>query len=90
MADHQGGRDSRAGDDASLLDADRVLALTRRLRDVHARLDDVRLSRDAKGRWQRRLIAISQSAQDDLADAEQQLERLVAELDRRDVRTRRR
>lgn len=68
--------------ESSLLDARRFLALTEQLRDLYDRVDDAKVSADQKGRWHRRLIAITDAARDDMDRAEGQLVRFTAELDR--------
>ncbi len=65
-----------------LVDADRFLSLTRRLREVHERVEQLRVSAEQKARWQRRLVTITDVATRDLGRAEQQLTHLVAQLDR--------
>lgn len=65
-----------------LVDAQQFLDLTGRLKSAHQRVDGAGVAPDRKARWQRMLVAISESAQHDLSRAEEALERLVAELDR--------
>ena len=66
----------------SLVDARRFLEVTAQLRELYARVDGARVSTEQKGRWHRRLIAITDAAKDDLDRAEGQLLRFSAELDR--------
>ena len=66
--------------DSTLLDAERVFSLTERLRAAHARIDESRLPADRRGRWQRRLITITEIAQSDLARAEENLRRFDLEF----------
>lgn len=74
---------SDVGDvESSLLDARRFLDLTEQLRDLYDRVDGARASAEQKGRWHRRLIAITDAARDDMERAEGQLVRFTAELDR--------
>ncbi|MBW3561960.1 MAG: hypothetical protein KY437_05635 [Actinobacteria bacterium] len=68
--------------ETSLVDARRFLEVTAQLRDLYSRVDGARVSTEQKGRWQRRLIAITDAAKDDLDRAEGQLVRFSAELDR--------
>ncbi len=70
------------GPRGGLVDADRLLSLTQRLREVHERVAQARVSAEQKARWQRRLVAITEAATPNLDRAEQQLIRFVAELDR--------
>lgn len=66
----------------SLVDARRFLELTEQLRELYDRVDAAKVSAEQKGRWHRRLIAITDSAKDDLDRAEGHLVRFTAELDR--------
>lgn len=68
--------------ESSLVDARRFLDVTARLRDLYDRVDAAKASVEQKGRWHRRLIAITNAARDDLDRAEGQLVRFSAELDR--------
>lgn len=68
--------------ESSLLDARRFLELTEHLRDLYDRVDTAKVSAEQKGRWHRRLIAITDAARDDMDRAEGQLVRFTAELDR--------
>lgn len=70
------------GPTPGLVDADRFLSLTQRLREVHERVAQARVSAEQKARWQRRLLAITDAATRNLDRGEQQLTRFVAELDR--------
>lgn len=72
-----------ASAEPGLVDAHDFLGFTRRLRDLHARVDAADVSRDQRGRWQRRLVALADVGQRDLAQASEQLHRFEAELDRR-------
>ena len=65
-----------------LVDADRFLALTERLRRVRDRIESGRTAERRRRQWQRILVAISGAAKDDLDGAERKLTRLEAELDR--------
>lgn len=67
----------------AMVDADDFLGFTRRLRALHERVDEATVSRDQRGRWQRKLIALADVGQRDLAQAAEQLRRFEAELDRR-------
>ncbi len=66
-----------------MLDADDFLGFTERLRTVRERIEAAAVSREQKGRWQRKLLAITDAAQRDLDDATDLLRRFEAELDRR-------
>lgn len=68
--------------ESSLLDARRFLDLTEQLRELYDRVDAAKASAEQKGRWHRRLIAITDAARDDMDRAEGQLVRFTAELDR--------
>ncbi|MGH3440640.1 MAG: hypothetical protein ACRDUY_01055 [Nitriliruptorales bacterium] len=65
-----------------LVDATRFLEFADRLRIVRGRIADSEVDDQRRQSWQRRLIAVSDAAQQDLAVALDKLERLVAELDR--------
>lgn len=81
--DEPGGPGLPGGDgETSLIDVRRFLDVTERLRDLYDRVDSAKASAEQKGRWHRRLIAITNSAKDDLERAEGQLVRFTAELDR--------
>ena len=67
---------------SALVDADRFLALTERLRRVRERIETGRTAERRLRQWQRILVAISDAAKDDLDGAERKLTRLEAELDR--------
>lgn len=85
MSDDPDGSTFELPDEAvatSLVDARRFLELTAQLRDLYARVDGARVSTEQKGRWHRRLIAITDAAREDLDRAEGQLVRFSAELDR--------
>lgn len=73
--------DERA-EEHGLVDADRFLVLTDRLREVRERLEAAKVSTEQKARWHRRLIAITNAAKEDLARADDQLTRFTADLDR--------
>lgn len=72
----------RQHDDHGLVDADRFLMLADRLRELHARIEDAKVSSEQRARWQRRIISITNAAKTDLARADDQLVRFTAELDR--------
>ncbi|HEX2029022.1 MAG TPA: hypothetical protein VHF25_13585 [Nitriliruptorales bacterium] len=65
-----------------LLDAERFLALTDGLRELHERVESARVSAEQKARWQRRIVAITNAAKEDLDRADEQLRRFSGELDR--------
>lgn len=65
-----------------LVDADAFLEFTDRLRVVRDRIADSEVDDHRRQSWQRRLIAVSDAARQDLAAALDKLERLVAEVDR--------
>ncbi len=73
---------SDGGVESSLVDARRFLELTAQLRELYDRVDAAKVSPEQKSRWHRRLIAITDSAKDDLDRAEGHLLRFTAELDR--------
>lgn len=75
-------REGAAAADAPLMDAQRLLAFTERLRAVHALIDEVAMPSGRRGGYQRRLAAAADTARADLEKAEAQLERLEADLDR--------
>lgn len=77
----QGGADQ--GGDQAMVDADDFLGFTTRLREVHERVDGARVSREQKGRWQRKLISIADAGHRDLDQASELLRRFESELDRR-------
>lgn len=64
------------------LDAQAFLRLAARLREIQIRIEQAQLSGERRGRWHRKLIAISEAASTDLARADAQLRRFEAELDR--------
>lgn len=73
----------RGGSDgAGMVDAERFLALRRRLEVAHKRIDGSDVPDHRRGSWTRRIVAIAETAQGDLDRAERQLERLEADLDR--------
>lgn len=78
-ADPDADRDAPSG---ALVDADRFLALTERLRHVRERIEGGRTEDRRRSQWQRILVAISDAAKGDLDGAERKLTRLEAELDR--------
>lgn len=65
-----------------LVDAERFLALTERLRDVRDRIADADTADRRRTQWQRLLVAATNAAKEDLDDAERRLVRLEAELER--------
>jgi hypothetical protein len=65
-----------------LVDAGDFLGFTTRLREAHGRVEGARVSREKKGRWQRRLIAIADAGHRDLEQASELLRRFEAELDK--------
>ncbi|MBW3657328.1 MAG: hypothetical protein KY457_01740 [Actinobacteria bacterium] len=69
--------------DQGMVDADDFLGFTTRLREAHGRVDAAKVSREQKGRLQRRLITIADMGHRDLEQAGELLRRLEAELDRR-------
>lgn len=77
-----GGSEGGGADGAGLVDAERILALTERLRDAHARIDGASITGQRRSNYQRRLAAVADAGQSDLDKAEAQLERLEADLDR--------
>lgn len=70
-------------DDQGMVDADDFLGFTTRLREVHGRVDAAKVSREQKGRWQRKLISIADVGHRDLEQASDLLRRFESELDRR-------
>ena len=68
--------------ESGLVDVNRLLDVTDRLRQARERILSMRISTEAKGRWQRRLGIIATTAQSDLERASEQLDRFIAELDR--------
>lgn len=83
---HQDGTGEPGSDgndvESGLLDARRFLDLTAQLRELYERVDGAKASAEQKGRWHRRLIAITDAAREDMDRAEGQLVRFTAELDR--------
>lgn len=77
MVEHDGPADQR------MVDADDFLGFTTRLRDVHGLVDAANVSREQRGRWQRRLITIADLGHRDLEQASDLLRRFELELDRR-------
>lgn len=75
-------RDADQGGDHGLVDADRFLTLADQLRELHARIEDAKVSSEQRARWQRRIISITNAAKTDLSRADDQLVRFTAELDR--------
>jgi hypothetical protein len=72
-----------ANDNSSgMLDADGFLAFAARLRAAHGLLENARVSDEQRGRWQRRLIAITEAARRDLDRAGSQLARFESDLER--------
>lgn len=65
-----------------MLDAERFLALTGRLKEAYRRMDSSRLPDHRRRSWSRRMTGIAQTAREDLDRAERQLERLEAEMHR--------
>lgn len=66
----------------TMVDADRFLALTQRLRAARDRIEVAKVPASRRSTWHERLIAIADDAQVDLTSAEAHLERFEAELDR--------
>lgn len=66
----------------NLVDADRFLALTDRLRTARERVEGATIASSRRSTWHERLIAIADEAKQDLDKAEAHLERFEAELDR--------
>lgn len=64
-----------------MVDAEDFLAFTQRLHEVHARVDSADAADRRRSGWQRRLLAITETARTSLERARQQLDRLEAELD---------
>ncbi|MBW3664123.1 MAG: hypothetical protein KY469_13570 [Actinobacteria bacterium] len=75
-------RDGAGPAERPLVDVQRLLAFTGRLRAVHARIDVATMSVGRRSGYQRRLAAAADTGQSDLQKAEAQLERLEADLDR--------
>lgn len=65
-----------------MVDAEAFLRLSARLSQVRDRLDDDAVTDEQRRRWSRRLAGIAEDAHADLARAEQQLARLVVDVDR--------
>lgn len=65
-----------------LVDAERFLTLTDRLRDARDRIADAETTDRRRTQWQRLLVAATNAAKEDLDDAEQRLQRLEVELAR--------
>jgi len=64
------------------IDAVAFVTLSEGLRDAFARLGSHELTEDQRGRWQRRLLAITNAAQRDLPRAQAQLDRYDADWTR--------
>ncbi|MBW3619611.1 MAG: hypothetical protein KY461_05150 [Actinobacteria bacterium] len=77
MAEHEGAADR------GMVDADDFLGFATRLREVHGRVDGAKVSREQRGRWQRKLIMIADVGHRDLGQASELLRRFESELDRR-------
>lgn len=65
-----------------MVDAERFLALTERLREAYRRMDGSSLPDHRRSSWSRRMTGIAQTARENLEQAERQLERLEAEMQR--------
>ena len=81
MAERHGGEDDLVADDgrAGQVDAVAFLRVSEGLRDAFSLVAAAKLRPDEAGRWQRRLIAITNVAKRDLAGAWEQLERFQAD-----------
>lgn len=64
------------------VDAELFLRLSDMLKATHHRLTRAKVSSQRRARWRRRLIAIANTAKLDLSEADVQLMRFAAELDR--------
>jgi hypothetical protein len=73
---------SRGADDSGHVDAELFVRISDRLRNAFAQVARAELPSDQKSRWQRRLIAITDTAKRDLVLAEEQLERFAADWSR--------
>jgi hypothetical protein len=80
MSDRQGGQGS--DDHSGVIDAEQFMRVSTALRDCWSQLEGAKMSADSRGRWQRRLIAVTNVAKHDLTRAEAQLTRLRADLAR--------
>lgn len=76
------GTGARKPDDP-LVDGDRLLELTARLRRLHERIADADIVGRDRERLTRSLVAVSEAAKGDLDAAERDLRRLETELERR-------
>lgn len=65
-----------------MVDAERFLGFTDRLRRARERVEGPGTEERRRAQWQRLLVAITDDAQTDLDGAERKLTRLEAELDR--------
>lgn len=74
--------DAERGPTERLVDADRFLEFADGLRIVRDRIAAAEIDEQRRQSWQRRLIGVSDAAQQDLAIARDKLERLIAEVDR--------
>lgn len=79
----QGAQSPASAGDQGMVDADDFMGFASRLREVHARVDAAKISREQKGRWQRKLISIADVGHRDLDQASELLRRFESELDRR-------
>lgn len=67
----------------ALLDADALLNFTDRMHDLRERVDDAEVTDAQRGRWQRKLLLLTEAAHRDLEAAREQLARFEAEFERR-------
>ncbi len=77
MAAHGGG-----SADEPLVDADRFMRVSEGLKQALADLGRAQLTDSQRARWQRRLLAITNAAKEDLAAAERRLEAYQADFSR--------
>lgn len=83
MQEPPGRRSGAPSSDDPLVDGDRLLGLTARLRRLHERIADADLVDRDREMLTARLVGVSEAAKDDLDAAERDLGRLESELDRR-------
>lgn len=77
-----GDRVGETRDSSGMVDAQRFLALTERLRGARERIEAAKISGGRRTTWHRLLVSVSETAQHDLDSADDKLTRLEAELDR--------
>ncbi len=75
-------RRDQSAHSSRLIDAEQFLRVTDSLKDSFARLEAAVLSDAARQRWQRRLLALTELAKEDLDRAEREVDRYRADFQR--------